>query len=965
MKSVNDQTAFRRLLEEVQKKYSGFNLTVPSGCKNLKMDLKKDFNLNMKKIQLEVHQKQASHFIDRKFLDYEHTDETITEKAISIHFKKLAKNNLPSRITGKLVNSVEYYAVFLGYMGWRGYCSDPQLSIKEAIWKYPKENIESPSQEFQKVAQTSRHYFESNRSLMQDLSMTVLESISVKKELFKILDDLWDVDNFVDTTIPPNAKDKLLEFYFDSIVKTHKLKGSHLKILNEFTGTLGRNNWEWYNRSVIISALSISFIKHIDETKANFLIQCINDRDKENEKNGLWQKAIVGLILGLVCSYNDNQRDYIIKQLAQNISMTEDIKQAIKAILIWLIDNTPNDKEGFEKILNNGYFQKNYRFFIPFHENIQPLEKVIQESNYSEGIISFSKFLTNSITLSNLEKYWAAFRYNYTDEVSINNAISVMEIERKHYKDSGLDSHWDLIDLACKDISSWFFLVLKNNRNFDNIYKQVLRSKNSIDDSIITKLADLTQEFDISAFYYSKQKEPIKAIESYKKSTTIKPNNNSSWFNLAREYSRIESNIKAIKCYKKATSIKSDDYMSWHNMGHAYYKVGNYDKAIESYLKTIRIKDNILMTWYNLGVAYGKKENTNRALTCFKTATTIEPMDYKSWFALGETFIILEKNDQAIKFLRKATKINPEFLEAWRKMGELYYNQGKKGKAIECCEKVVSINPNIIEIWSILSQLYNELGNSNNAMKCYKNISRLDPNNLDAWSKMGVIYHKRGKVDKVIECFERSTLIDSNNRDNWFVLAEVYKQQGQKDKAMKCYQNVIRIDPEYVEAWRKMGSIYYEQGKEDKVFDCFRRATTINPKDYQAWFILGDSYSNQGNEIKAISSFKKAIEIKPDFVDAWESYGWSLIKTGDILKSETVLLQAIKLGSEEHVNINLGHVYLVKKQLGKAIKHYRLGSEHFSLKEDFLQTLKEDYESLKQYGIVKKEYFKLIEEIDI
>ena len=50
---------------------------------------------------------------------------------------------------------------------------------------------------------------------------------------------------------------------------------------------------------------------------------------------------------------------------------------------------------------------------------------------------------------------------------------------------------------------------------------------------------------------------------------------------------------KALECFKKSMKIKPDDHMAWNRMGVVYSKMGKYNKALECLKKAVKIKPDV------------------------------------------------------------------------------------------------------------------------------------------------------------------------------------------------------------------------------------------------------------------------------------------------------------------------------------------------------------------------------------
>ncbi len=91
--------------------------------------------------------------------------------------------------------------------------------------------------------------------------------------------------------------------------------------------------------------------------------------------------------------------------------------------------------------------------------------------------------------------------------------------------------------------------------------------------------------------------------------------------------------------------------------------------------------------------------------------------------------------------------------------------------------------------------------------------------------------------------------------------------------------------------------------------------------------------------------------------------GFLYLQNRDLELAEKNLLKSIELGSKDLGNMNLGHVYLAKKETKKALECYKKSINNFSNKEEFLKGFDDDYQYLEQYGLNKKTHEKIRKKI--
>jgi tetratricopeptide (TPR) repeat protein len=233
----------------------------------------------------------------------------------------------------------------------------------------------------------------------------------------------------------------------------------------------------------------------------------------------------------------------------------------------------------------------------------------------------------------------------------------------------------------------------------------------------------------------------------------------------------------------------------------------------------------------------------------------------------------------------------------------------------------------------------------------------------DIWLKIGNTYSEKGDYDKAIKSYEKIIAIRPDLYETFYNLGLTYHKKGDNDKAIESYEKAIAIKSDFYEAFLNKGLAYYNKGDNDKAIEYFQKAIDIKPDFYEAILNMGLAYDERGDNEKAIECYEKVIEIKPDYQYAYGSLGFCYIKIGNINEAETILLKAIELGNNDASNMNLGHIYLCKKEEEKAIECYQTSLRHYKNNDEFWKGMKDDYQYLAQYGITEAYYQSVLEKI--
>jgi len=244
----------------------------------------------------------------------------------------------------------------------------------------------------------------------------------------------------------------------------------------------------------------------------------------------------------------------------------------------------------------------------------------------------------------------------------------------------------------------------------------------------------------------------------------------------------------------------------------------------------------------------------------------------------------------------------------------------------------------------------------NKAIESYKKALEIKPSYLDAWINLGWNYHEIGDYMKAIESYKNAIDIKPDYFVAWFDMGNVNFDIGNYDNAKECFQKVIDIRPDDNDAWNNMGVVYIEKGDFDKAIECLQKVIDKDNNNEKAWCSMGVAFDNKSNYDKAIECYYKAIDIDPTYGTPWNNLGFIYIKIGEIVKAEDALNKAVLQRDGNMGYMNLGHLFLIKKEEEKAIEYYKKCIKSFNDQVSFFKGFDDDYKYLVQYGINKEKY---------
>jgi Tfp pilus assembly protein PilF len=437
----------------------------------------------------------------------------------------------------------------------------------------------------------------------------------------------FDPKNFInslfDEILFGNTKDTTRNFIGKLSVRTQK---DIQEVRND------KKAFHYWQRSVIVSGITLSLAIEYDIEKINLLIDFINDREQF-----VWKKALVGLFL--IWNKHQNKLDKetgLITKL-QNLRTQPDVQYALIQIGLGFetfeedIDMTIQFVSGTKFQDHMDFFEIPQHWFIPFYDN----NAILNESSIKEPLKSL---LTNSVSWQfDAIKYAFSKNFEHYSEWQKSNTVTILDKEKRGIYDAyqselkyiygdendpmtAAKLHHE-IQYYIQELYYFFFAFPKDL--FRSLFEEKIHFFNNSISEIITTAATRLQ-LKAEAFYnmgsaYNDKGDKDKAIECYEKAIEIKPDKHEAFNNMGLAYSNKGDKDKAIECYQKAIEIKPDFHEAYVNLGFYLIKFGKIEDAKPILLKAIELGD-LDTSNMNLGHVYLCKNEEAKALECYQTS---------------------------------------------------------------------------------------------------------------------------------------------------------------------------------------------------------------------------------------------------------------------------------------------------------------------------------------------------------
>ncbi len=154
-------------------------------------------------------------------------------------------------------------------------------------------------------------------------------------------------------------------------------------------------------------------------------------------------------------------------------------------------------------------------------------------------------------------------------------------------------------------------------------------------------------------------KDYIGALENYKKSIELNPNNARTYLEIGNAKLKLNDYKGAILDYSKSIELDSNHADTYHNRSIAKSKLADYQGVIDDCTKTIEIDYKYSRAYFNRGIAYANLREYQEAIIDMNKVVELDPNNSNAYKNRGACKYELDQYDSALKDLNKAMELDP------------------------------------------------------------------------------------------------------------------------------------------------------------------------------------------------------------------------------------------------------------------------------------------------------------------
>ena len=546
-------------------------------------------------------------------------------------------------------------------------------------------------------------------------------------------------------------KEAEIEFVFEEIFKEEKLSSSILRKIYEIRD-LHSEKYEWYHRSVIVSALACSLINHnkVDSRKIDLLIDFTSDTEDK-----VWQKAITYLFIVLNHLGNKWIRFSNLKPKLESLKSQVRIQDSLSQLITLLQMNLYNDSFIIESIFDNEYFKNSpFNYFLPFYKKNSSIEKVYEDDSI-EDIEDYVDFIYNN-------PFPDSFKYllcNREKDAELKNEDNILEVDEEERK--AIDRIFK-VHYAFNPYLNYVNEFFSFYKFFPSIEKKV---KDKTDIIFFNKLKNYllskVEHHRAVARGFMLNKNYDKAITHFKSLLELKNDDLHALSNLANCYNILKIVDKELSTRLLLEEKNSKDFQNLSLIGVIYYDKGKYQESLNYCEKVLEIKADEGKFYFNRGASRNGVRDYDKAIEDFNKSIELGYKISDVYLGRGNSFtekgFFNEAMDDYNCALENCSEDNRYFVT--QSKANIYRKQKKFEEAFEILEEALKLEKDKKKhgvIYGTKATIYSNMGDDD---EFYRYLEKSFKLKAKAWWLLDDIkdkYRKEKKFNELLEKYNQS-----------------------------------------------------------------------------------------------------------------------------------------------------------------------------------------------------------------
>jgi len=444
--------------------------------------------------------------------------------------------------------------------------------------------------------------------------------------------------------------------------------------------------------------------------------------------------------------------------------------------------------------------------------------------------------------------------------------------------------------------------------------------------------------YSVLGYTYEQQKDYKKAIDAYRKATTLDHDNLDAIRGLAENLMNDGQTEAALEQFKIIAEANPEDAETFVRMSEIHRRQGKFDSALDDLSKAESMVQDSVEVAYNKAAIYQAQGRYDDA------AQILQGLLKKTEKQDANSYSQSEKSNRAL------------FLE---RLGTVYRDNNNVSSAVETFRKMLALgDDNTERAYQQIIDTYREAKEWSKATEASKEAVDKLPNDRGLKMVYAGQLADQGQPDQALEQVKSLLKGTPEDREVYVTLAQMYTRLKRWPEADAALDSAAKLsvkddDKEYVEFLR--GSTLERQKKYDEAEQIFRKVLANDPDSAAVLNYLGYMLADRGVKLdEALIMIKKAVELEPANGAYLDSLGWTYFKLGKYEQAEDNLVKASQhMGADPTVQAHLGDLYQKTGRLKLAVVHWDRAIQEWNktvsaeVDGDELAKVQKDLESAK------------------
>ncbi len=527
-------------------------------------------------------------------------------------------------------------------------------------------------------------------------------------------------------------------------------------------------SFPWYYKSLLVSGLTLSLIRHFDNQKIIALFDIYSQQEEQ-----VWQRAVVGILIAL---YLNDQRINLYPEITDRIKLlqgdrqwnktvesiviqflrakdTEKVTEKIKKEIIpeiWKIRSTLEDKLNMEDLLKDKMLEdKNPEWERVFEDTPDLYNKMEEFSNLQmEGSDVF------------LSAFAMLKRFDFFNYIS--NWFLPFYKENEYFSDTFKDVKEDFdSDTFLEGLERTGFLCNSDKYSFCLNVKHMPSMQKSMMVELfnmeLQAMNEMSSEDELLRKNVKNRSVIVQYIQDLYRFFRLHP--------MHKEFHDIFE-LKLDFHNKTMFNQLVDEKDIVRNIGEFYFEKDHYEEALEIF-KSLETHEKGYELLEKIAYSYQCLGDFKNALDYYKKAEIVSKP--RTWLLNKIAFCYrrLEKYDDAISYYKSSEELDPENLYVQTSMGQVYMDKKEFEEALKYFFKVEYLAPDNIKVHRPIAWCSFVLGKHENARKYFEKIVSKEGNKYD-YMNLGHVFWSKGDKNKAIDNY-RLSLKKSELDYRWFM----------------------------------------------------------------------------------------------------------------------------------------------------------------------------------------------------